>query len=173
MLKNLNDEYHPRPESARKGWQKASDLSELENKTLYKSDSSNSSAATPRKIWDQPHDSVLRGFDLAKVSPITLMPGQADFERTVLKMGTLKPTAKNLLLDMTMGQFDAKSAKMLRTCSVPDLSEPVASDDDKEAAQKNDKIKVVEKKMDSDELKLTTKRLFKSLEDLSKEEVCF
>lgn len=136
VLKNLNDEYYPKPESSRKSWQKATDLGELDNKTLYKSDGSERAAPTPRKFWGQPHDSVIRGFEAANLSQMTILPSSSEssssaaslignekpLEKTLLKLATLKSGTKNVVLGMTMGQFDPKNTKMLRTCSEPDLT---------------------------------------------------
>lgn len=188
-------------------------MSELENKTLYKSVESENNkespvVVTPRKNWGQHHDSIVRGFEMANIVPTTLKQGSSEtfsldddeeaekktprrsieklepMEKTLLKitnlfspekMATLKAT-KNLLLEVTLGQFDPKSTKMLRTCSVPDLTSLLSDDEEDDVVvgknwNKGAREMMPTKAKKKEEKKVevnggATFRLIKSLEDL-------
>lgn len=209
---------YPQPDSPRKGWQKATNIEHLENKTIcpqtlhQRTLKKAAQVVSPRKAWDLPHETIIKAFELADLSPsATQKSCDSDSKKQTMKrcdtfvvqkqhelaeedeeddevdetdkpvfspekLATMKAT-KNLLLGVTLGQFDLKSTKMLRTCSEPDMTKLFDVDEDKD----NDKDdKSVEKsgsskglgstkKQESTLFKSTiTNRLVKSLEDLAK-----
>ena len=176
----------------RKSWQKATDINTLDSKTLLAATILQQQCNSPRKAWDLPHETILKAFELAQISPTNtseaskatgklkrcdtfVVAKQSSRLQSVLnqtdnddadivvfapeKLATLKAT-KNLLLGVTLGQFDSKT-RMLRTCSEPDMTKlfEVQSDGDEEQPATEDKEALASIKHD-------TKRLVKSLEDL-------
>ena len=153
--------------SNRKSWSKETDLTQLENKTLL-AETDQATArkkfsvpkVSPRKAWDLPHQTIIKCFELADISPPSstnmdknlrggetflidkkmatssssgssnLLVNEKEpsffekmdaFESTNKmhvdlifspeKLATLKAT-KNLLLGVTLGQFDQKNTKV-------------------------------------------------------------
>lgn len=126
-------------EKIRKSWQKATDLHSLDNKTLIQQTCVKNNPLTkykppvsPRKVWDLPHETILKAFEMIAISPnnsssteseksriqtILMNEKEPEFQRTKLalspeKLATLKAT-KNLLLGVTFGQFDPKSTNVI------------------------------------------------------------
>ena len=126
-------------EKIRKSWQKATDLHSLDNKTLIQQTCIKNNPLTkykppvsPRKVWDLPHETILKAFEMIAISPnnsssteseksgiqtILMNEKEPEFQRTKLvlspeKLATLKAT-KNLLLGVTFGQFDPKSTNVI------------------------------------------------------------
>ena len=155
--------------SNRKSWSKETDLSQLENKTLLAETGQattkkkqNIPIVSPRKAWDLPHQTIIKCFELADISPPSstslgnnlkgsetfvidkklasssssgssnLLVNEKEpsffekmdaFESTNKthvdlifspeKLATLKAT-KNLLLGVTLGQFDQKNTKVCK-----------------------------------------------------------
>lgn len=147
--------------SDRKSWQKATNLQDLDNKTLIQQTlyqkSLKRDLVSPRKVWDLPHETIIKAFELADLSPSTTQNSDRSLEATKKsnlkrvntyvipkkdrsdsstdetdkriknpnivensnkelvfspeKLATLKAT-KNLLLGVTLGQFDSKSIKV-------------------------------------------------------------
>jgi len=128
--------------SPRKGWQKATNMDHLENKTIvqqtvHAKNIKKAPQISPRKVWDLPHETIIKAFELADLSPSTsvksneskqnmkkcdtfvIQNGTEEEKEHELKplfspekLATLKAT-KNLLLGVTLGQFDLKSTKVL------------------------------------------------------------
>ena len=188
MLKNLNEkqatnhqfQFHldsnkENINSNRKSWSKETDLSQLENKTLlaetgqkttYTNKKYTRPIISPRKAWDLPHQTIIKCFELAEISP----PSSTNMDKNLKgsetfvidkksttsssssassnllvnekepsffekmdalestnkthvdlvfspeKLATLKAT-KNLLLGVTLGQFDQKNTKVKNNIS--------------------------------------------------------
>lgn len=106
----------------RKSWQKITDLTPLDNKTLI--DQSIALPVSPRKIWDIPNQTLIKKFhDASLILPDnnsendTLYLGE---QITSKKQATLK-TSVNILLEVTLGQFDLKNTNVrffLIFCSI-------------------------------------------------------
>ena len=112
--------------SARKSWQKVTDLTPLDNKTLIQPTILSNDLkkyrppVSPRKLWGLPHDTIIKSLNNATIiSPSS--SGGSDFKtRTIQidhiftpeKIATLKAT-KNLLLGVTFGQFDPKNTNVI------------------------------------------------------------
>ena len=190
MLKNLNSKHSPNSQSLlrldpncnkeninsnRKSWSKETDLTQLEKKTLLVQTSNTSTqnklyshpVVSPRKAWDLPHQTIIKCFELAEISPppstkienqlkrgetfvvnrkeksdeLKSTASSSDSSHLLMnekepsffekldafestnkthvdlvfspeKLATLKST-KNLLLGVTLGQFDQKNTKVL------------------------------------------------------------
>lgn len=136
VLKNPNDEIINR--NNRKSWQKGTDLTPLNDKTLVQPTLKNNlhkyrPQVSPRKAWDLPHETILKAFELISISNSANSSGESNksefqtflanekepdllFGKSKLlfspeKLATLKAT-KNLLLGVTLGQFDSKNTKV-------------------------------------------------------------
>ena len=147
----------------RQSWQQVTNLESLDEKTIiqptiHPRTLKQQNLASPRKVWDLPHETIIKAFELADLSPSSTQtePTSSDTkqkEQSKLKRGetfvidrkesqsseastdnniktenvkpcdetklvfspdklaTLKMT-KNLLLGVTLGQFDSKSVKV-------------------------------------------------------------
>lgn len=85
------------------------------------------------------------------------------------KIATLKAT-NNFLLGVTLGQFDLKNTKMLRTCSEPDMTKLFEPVEEEIPKIKNNITNTKNKPEMNATNGLGTIRLAKSLEDLDKSE---
>jgi hypothetical protein len=224
VLRDLNYNSSSRPSSSRqmssdrsssnvnnnkKSWSKATNLSELDNKTLIIDSPSTSqkpdvNKISPRKAWDLPHETIIKAFSLAELCddstkfktkdgqkinrtivinennellideqpPSTLKNvdnlKETSFFITSEKLATMK-ASKNILLGVTLGQFDIQNKTLLRTCSEPDIKTLISNDD--VIQDQIDQI-VVENKEEPNRFnylnKTDTIRFAKSLDDLSK-----
>ena len=98
VLRNLNEKILPQPDkdkdapnSNRKSWAKETDLTELENKTLMPQSTVKAKEAipknvdrpiiSPRKAWDLPHQTIIKAFELAEISPTQTIPNLNEADR--------------------------------------------------------------------------------------------
>ena len=112
-------------------------MGDLDNKTLVQQTMYQKTLLKQqqRKAWDLPHETIIKAFELADLSPSATASGGGGNATTFLekttkksvglkrtdtfviadvspeKLETLKAT-KNLLLGVTLGQFDIKSIKV-------------------------------------------------------------
>ena len=95
----------------RKSWQKATDLTPLDNKTLVeqtiiKNDLKKyKPQASPRKVWDMPHETLLKALEMVSISsPANSSSGSGTSDKSEFKTGFLNPKMNETIRTLLMNE---------------------------------------------------------------------
>ena len=133
VLKNLNEKHSSNSQnpllhldtnnnnkeninSNRKSWSKETDLSQLELKTLLVQTAQQNKyvlpVVSPRKAWDLPHQTILKAFELAEISP----PSSTESHSGELKNEKLK-RGETFVINRKANNNNSKSSQELKNTS--------------------------------------------------------